>query len=216
MGEATGRYPIILADQADNPGGGAPGDSTEVLRLFVEKNLQDAAVLYLVDPQSAAKAKQAGVGATVHFKAGGKSHPLLGPPVDLTAEIIALSDGHFVYDGPMYAGRDEYLGDSALVRQGGLYIIFISEMCQPMDLAFPRSLGLDCRRLRYICVKSTGHFRSGFGPIAGSIFNVDAQGLLTQDFKRLPFKRLGRDVYPMQPLAEVDWSVSSGPCVATK
>lgn len=216
MGEAAGRYPIILADQADNPGGGAPGDSTEVLRLFVEKDLQDAAVLYVVDRQSVADARQAGVGATVHLKAGGKSHPLLGPPVDLTAEVIALSDGHFVYDGPMYAGRDEYLGDSALVRQGGLYVIFISEMCQPMDLAFPRSLGLDCRRLRYICVKSTGHFRSGFGPIAGSIFNVDAQGLLTQDFKRLPFKRLGRDVYPMQPLAEVDWSVPTKPCLARR
>ena len=31
---------------------------------------------------------------------------------------------------------------------------------------------LDCTALRYICVKSTGHFRSGFEPIAGSIFNV--------------------------------------------
>jgi microcystin degradation protein MlrC len=195
-----------LADQADNPGGGAPADSTEVLRLFVEKNLRDAAVLYVVDPESVAVAKQAGVGATVRLQIGGKSDPLLGPPVSMTVEVMALSDGHFVYDGPMYAGRDEYLGDSALVRQDGLYIILISEMVQPIDLAFPRSLGLDCRRLRYICVKSTGHFRSGFGPIAGAIFNVDAQGFLTQDFKRLPFRRLGRKVYPMESVVEVDWS----------
>jgi microcystin degradation protein MlrC len=61
--------------------------------------------------------------------------------------------------------------------------------------------------LRYICVKSTGHFRSGFGPIAGSIYNVDALGLLTHDFSQLPFKRLGRKVFPMSPDAEVDWSV---------
>ena len=51
-GEAAGRYPILLADQADNTGGGAPGDSTELLRLFLERKLDDAAVLYLVDPAS--------------------------------------------------------------------------------------------------------------------------------------------------------------------
>ena len=73
-------------------------------------------------------------------------------------------------------------------------------------LAFCRTLGLDCTKLRYLCVKSTGHFRSGFGPIAGSIFNVDALGLFTQDFNRLPFKRLGRKVYPMDADAKVDWS----------
>ena len=205
-GESLGRYPIILADQADNPGGGAPGDSTEILRLFVERDLQDAAVLYVVDPESVAAAKRAGVGGTVRLQAGGKSHPTLGPPVPMAAEVLALSDGHFVYDGPMWAGRDEYLGDSALVRQRGVSVVFINEMCQPVDLAFPRSVGLDCRRLRYICVKSTGHFRSGFGPIAGSIYNVDAQGLLTQDFKRLPFKRLGRKIFPMDLEAEVNWS----------
>jgi len=206
MGEQEGRYPIILADQADNPGGGAPSDSTEILRLFVERKLDKAAVMYVVDRESVAAAKQAGVGATVQLQAGGKSHPLLGPPVPLTAEVLALSDGRCKYDGPMWAGRDEFHGDSALVRQGGLYVIFISEMCQPVDLAFSRSLGLDCRQMRYLALKSTGHFRSGFGPIAGSIYNVDAQSLLSQDFNKLPFKNLGRKVYPMDPDAQVDWS----------
>lgn len=211
MGEREGRYPIILADQADNPGGGAPGDSTEILRLFVERDLQNAAVLYVVDPESVTVARQAGVGATVRLEAGGRSHPFLGPPVPLTAEVLALSDGRFTYDGPMWAGREEFLGNSALVRQGRLYVVFISEMCQPVDLAFPRSLGLDCRQMRYLALKSTGHFRSGFGPIAGSIYNVDARGLLTQDFKRLPFRNLGRKVYPMDANANVDWSVPPSP-----
>ena len=77
----------------------------------------------------------------------------------------------------------------------------ISRADQPMDLAFSRGLGMDCARMRYICVKSTGHFRSGFKPIAGSIFNVDASSVFTQDFSKLPFKRLGRKIYPMQPEA---------------
>jgi len=107
----------------------------------------------------------------------------------------------------MWAGRKECVGDSALLLQNGIYVVVISRARQPVDLAFCRSLGLDCRCLRYISVKSTGHFRSGFGPIAGSIFNVDAMGLLTHDFSRLPFNRLGRELYPMNPDAEVDWSI---------
>ena len=50
-----------------------------------------------------------------------------------------------------------------------------------------------------LCVMSTGHFRSGFGPIAGSIFNVNAASVFTQDVSKLPFKRLGWKSFPMQP-----------------
>lgn len=206
-GERAGRYPIILADQADNTGGGAPGDSTEILRLFVERRVRDAAVLYVVDPEAATAAHRAGVGATINVYVGGKSHPLVGPPIPLHAEVMALSDGHFTYDGPMWAGKEDFAGNSALLRQDDIYVVVITYPRQPIDLSLTRILGLDCSRLRYICVKSTGHFRSGFEPIAGSIYNVDAAGLLPFDFGRLPFQRLGRKIYPMDKDAAVDWKI---------
>ena len=197
QGEKNGKYPIILADQADNPGGGAPSDSTEILRLFIERDLQNAAVLYIVDPESVQQAKSVGVGSTAEFKVGGKSHELVGPPVSMTAEVLALTNGHFIYDGPMFKNVETTLGDSALIRQRGVYVVLITLPNQPIDLAFSRTLGLDCSEMRYLCLKSTGHFRSGFGPIAGSIFNVDTLSFLTQDFSKLPFRRLGRKIYPM-------------------
>jgi len=205
LGERVGRYPIVLADQSDNTGGGAPGDGTEILRLFVERDLSEAAVLYIVDPEVAAAARSAGAGATLNVEVGGKSHPLLGPPVALQAEVLATSDGQFTYDGPMWAGVTDSMGDSALLRHRGVRVIVIGRRQQPIDLAFARGLGLDCRRMRYLCLKSAGHFRSGFGPIAGSVYSVDTTGLLTQDFKRLPFRRLGRKVYPIDTDAAVAW-----------
>lgn len=199
LGKASGKYPIVLADQADNPGGGAPSDSTEILQLFIEQQLQDAAVLYIADPETVEIARQAGVGQVIDVQVGGKSHPLIGPPVTMKVEVVAQSDGHFVYDGPMFAGLEGNHGNSVLLRQEGVYVVVITLANQPIDLAFTRELGLDCAQLRYLCVKSSGHFRSGFSPIAGSIFNVDAAGLLPQDFTQIPFKRLGRNIYPMQP-----------------
>ena len=76
--EAVGRYPVVLADQADNTGGGAPGDTTEVLQLFIDRELRDALVLYLVDPEVAALAHREGRGAVLEVSIGGKSSPAAG------------------------------------------------------------------------------------------------------------------------------------------
>src|SRR5439155_10294283 len=95
QGEKIGRYPIILADHADNTGGGAPGDATEVLRTFLDLGLRDALLLYLVDADSAGDAHRAGIGKKIPVKLGGKSAPIQGSPVEASAEVVALSDGAF-------------------------------------------------------------------------------------------------------------------------
>lgn len=195
-GERLGKYPIILADHADNTGGGAPGDSTEVLQTMIDLNLQDAVVFYIVDPEVVEAAHAAGVGGKIALPLGGKSDPIQGPPVDFHGEVLALSDGKFKYDGPMYAGLTGDLGRSAWVRQGGVSAVVVTARMQPLDQAFARSLGIDCAKLRYISVKSAVHFRSGFERIAGSIHNVDARGIHTHDFKQLPMKRKTRAMYP--------------------
>eukprot|EP01050_Picozoa_sp_SAG11_P015777 SAG11_NODE_2084_length_3847_cov_2.877801_3_plen_315_part_00 len=163
IAEADSRasYPAIIADQGDNTGGGAPGDSTHILRLFVARGLQQAAVLYVVDPESAAACNSAGVGATVQLQVGGKSHPNNGPPVPMAALVEWAGEAKFTYDGPMWRGREDNLGLAALVRQAGVQVVIISAPQQPIDLALCRLVGLDCAALKYICVKSTGHFRSG-------------------------------------------------------
>lgn len=198
LGAREGRYPIILADMADNTGGGAPGDSAEVLRTIVQKDLRDALLLYLVDPDVARMAHAAGIGQRLRVELGGKSHPIQGPPVPLEVEVVALSDGRFTYDGPMYAGLTGDLGRSAWLRHRGVNVVVVSARMQPLDQAFARSLGIDCAAMRFIAVKSAVHFRSGFERIAGSIHNVDAQALHTHDFSRLPYQRRHRPMFPLE------------------
>ncbi|MGE0605778.1 MAG: M81 family metallopeptidase [Pirellulales bacterium] len=197
-GEAAGKYPIILADHGDNTGGGAPGDSTEVLRTFIDMGLQDAVLLYLVDHEAALAAQAAGVGGKVKLALGGRSDRIQGPPVEVDAEVAAVSEGGFAYDGPMYAGLTGNMGPSAWLRQGGVSIVVVTKREQPLDPAFARSLGIDCAKMRYICVKSSAHFRSGFEKIAGSIYNVDAAAILTHDFSKLPYRKRGRKVFPVE------------------
>lgn len=198
--QKQGRYPVIFADRNDNPGGGSPGDSTGVLRTFIAAGLQDACVLYIVDPAAVAQCQQAGVGATLTLDVGAKSSPLQGEPVRMTVEVMACSDGRFYYDGPMYAGLECDMGPSAHIRQGGIHVILTNGRDQPFDTAFARSLGLDPRQMRYIAVKSAAHFRAAFEPWAGAIYVVSEPSVHSADTGTLTYKNLGRKLYPFDPL----------------
>jgi microcystin degradation protein MlrC len=192
---AEGRFPVIFADRNDNTGGGSPGDSTGMLRAFVEAGLRDACVLYVVDPEVVAQCARAGVGGRLTLDVGGKSSPLQGEPVRMTAEVVALSDGRFRYDGPMYAGLGGNMGPSAHIRQGGIHVLLVSVREQPYDTAFARTLGLDPRKMRFIGVKSAAHFRAGFEAWAGAIYVVNEPAVHGWD---MPFQRLGRRLYPFE------------------
>ncbi|MSR58553.1 MAG: M81 family peptidase [Planctomycetaceae bacterium] len=197
QGEAQGRFPIILADHADNTGGGAPGDSTEILHTFLERRLRDAVVLYIVDPDVADRAHAVGPGGVLDIDVGGKSDPIQGPPARMHAVVRAVSDGDFTYDGPMYAGLTGNMGRSAWLQQQGVHVVVVTAHEQPLGPAFARTLGLDCESMRYIAVKSAVHFRSGFERFAGSIFNVDARAIHTHDFKALPYRQRRQPMFPV-------------------
>lgn len=198
LGVAAGKYPIMLADMADNTGGGASGDSTEVLQTFIDRKLSDALVLYMVDPELANAAHVHGVGAKFETTVGGKSDPIQGPPVVGTVEVVALSDGRFTYDGPMYAGLTGELGTSAWIRIGGVNVAVVTRRVQPLDQAFARSLGIDCSRMKYIAVKSAVHFRSGFEQLGGSIYNIDARAVHTHNFATLNHQKRRHPMYPLE------------------
>jgi microcystin degradation protein MlrC len=197
MAQDAGAFPAIFADWTDNAGGGSPADSTGLLRTFVETGIEDACVLYIVDPDAIAQCAAAGVGATIALDVGGKSSPLQGEPVRMQAEVVALSDGRFRYDGPMYAGLEGNMGPSAHIRQAGVHVLLVTQREQPFDTAFARTLGLDPRQMRYIGVKSAAHFRAGFEPWAGWIALVSEPSVHNFMTGELPYYRLGRQLYPI-------------------
>jgi len=197
-GVAGGKYPLVFADHADNTGGGSPGDSTEILRTFLERQLEDAVLLYLVDPEVVEQAWAAGVGQTIAVLAGGKSDPAQGSPVPMNAKVMALSSGDFTYDGPMYAGLTGNMGRSAWLKQDGVSVVVVTAHEQPLGPAFARTLGIECEKMKYIAVKSAAHFRASFGKFAGMIINVDAQAIQTHDFAKLAYRKRSREFYPVE------------------
>lgn len=200
QGRAGGAYPVIIADCQDNPGGGAPGDSTGMLQAFLQADLEEAAILAIWDPQAVQQALAAGIGSEITLEIGGKSSPLQGPPVSLRAQVIRISDGRYTNQGPMFTGVEENTGPTVVLQRKGLKVVLISRRTQVLDAEFPRSLGIEPTRLQWIGLKSSNHFRASYEPFAGAIFRVAFPSVQPYDLTQLPYRRRRRPMYPLEPI----------------
>ena len=189
--------PIVLAEGSDNPGGGGPCDGTIILRKFIEADVQDAVIAIIADPESVGLAIQAGVGNTVVLNVGGKTIPMHGDPVALTGYVKTISDGQFVYKGPMGRGVRSSLGRTAVVKVGGVEIILTERRVQPIDAEVLRSVGIEPRDRKLIALKSAVHFRADYTPIAHEILEVDTPGVHSPDLFSYDYQKVRRPIYPL-------------------
>ena len=104
--------PVVLADGADNPGGGASGDSTFVLRRMLERGIANACLGPLWDPVAVRIAFDAGVGAVL-------PHGTLTPDT-LIASLRAVVAGTVAMPADMlsrlllYVTQTSHLGPTGL------------------------------------------------------------------------------------------------------
>lgn len=190
--------PLIIADYADNPGGGSYGDSTNLLNAMLEAGVDDAAFGPMVDPEAAAELAAKGEGANVTIAIGGKTDPRFGgEPLTVTGTIRLVSDGHFVGDGPMVGGLEQSFGTSAVLVVDGIEVLVTSVPLQMLDLQQFRAFGIDPAKKRVVGLKSMQHFRAAFEPIASKVVVCDSGALCTLDYARLPYKKIPRPIFPL-------------------
>jgi microcystin degradation protein MlrC len=195
---AEGR-PIVLADMADNTGGGAAGDGTEILRELLRVGARSATVACIWDAAAAQACAKAGVGASVTLDVGGKVDDRHGAPVRVTGTVRTLSDGRFVHRGPMMTGLPGRLGVTAVLDVNDVKVILISHRWQTLDPEMIRFVGIDPLREKILVVKSTIHYRAAFEPIAKEIIEVDAPGLSSSNLARFEYRRVRRPIFPLDP-----------------
>ena len=202
---AAPRGPVILADVADNIGGGSPGDGTAILAALLDAGAQDAVVV-LADPEAVSQAWASGEGAAVRLTVGGKADRLHGDPVLVTGVVERLTDGRFTNEGVNHFsqlyGHTVDMGPCAVVRVGGVRLLLTTHRTPPGDLAQLRSQGIVPEAQRVIVVKSPVAFRGAYGPIAAEIIEVDTPGLVTADLTRFDYQKLARPIYPLDA---IDW-----------
>ncbi|MEZ5729193.1 MAG: M81 family metallopeptidase [Burkholderiaceae bacterium] len=182
--------PVVLADTQDNPGAGGNGDTTGLLAALLRQRAQDAVLGLLVDPASAARAHEAGTGASLDFELGEISGVAGHVPLRARFTVERLGDGRFTCTGPMFDGFRMNLGPMALLRSGGVRVVLATRKCQAADQAMFRHLGVEPVRERIVALKSSVHFRADFQPIAREVLVVRAPGPALADPADFPWRRL--------------------------
>ncbi len=194
---SDGEGPVVIADGSDNPGSGAYGDSTFLLDGMIKAGLENAAFGTICDPDAAAQLVAAGEGATTTVRLGGKVDPTYGPPIDITGEVVTVTDGSYLALGPRWGGTIQHLGPTAVLRIGGVDVIVASKRVQCTELETFTHAGIDPREKDVVAVKSIHHFRAAYAPIARHVLIVDSGALATKDFGKLPYKNLRRPIFPL-------------------
>ena len=194
----AGARPLVLADFADNPGGGGYGDATGLLAALIRADAPGTVFATIYDPEVAALCHAAGEGAALECSLGGKIDPAFGAPLLVRGRVERLTDGRFALDGPMSKGTPIDMGPSAVLRIGNVAVVVASRRFQALDAQYFLHAGIDPARQRVVAVKSAQHFRAAFAPIASEILVVDdGGGLTSNDFRKLPYHKVRRPVYPL-------------------
>lgn len=197
---ASGK-PFVIADFADNPGGGGYSDSTGLLRSMIEADLEDAVFSALYDPECVAACKAVGEGNEIELEIGGKCEPSLGEPIAVSGTVTGLFEGKFKLEGPMSTGVGINLGDVAVLKVGNIDIVLSSNRAQNYDLQFFRAFGIEPTERSILGIKSAQHFRADYAPIASGIAVVDEGGGVTShNFKSLDYKNVRRPIWPLDDI----------------
>jgi microcystin degradation protein MlrC len=197
--------PVVLIDVADNAGGGCPSDGTALLAELLAQGARGA-VVALADAEAVSQAHSAGLGAEVSLQVGGKTDAWHGPPVKVRGRVEHIGDGRYVHKGSWMTGREMNMGRAVVLncQNGGVRVLLTERKSVPFDAEQLRSQGIAPEAQHILVVKSAVAWRAAFGDIAQLAIPVDTPGLCTTHLDRLPYRKLLRPIYPLDP--EMEWT----------
>ena len=199
-GEDRSLPSMIVADVADNPGGGGRGNTAWLLQGLYEAGAKGAILGVFNDARLAAEAHELGVGATFEARFNEAETDRYSKTFAAEATVLALSDGKIVGRDPgSRKGMAINLGPTAALRVGTVTVIVISIRQQCIDPGYFESFGVSVADARTVVVKSRGHFRAGFLPLfpPERVIECDAPGLTSPNLENFDWTGFKRPIYPL-------------------
>jgi microcystin degradation protein MlrC len=195
--------PVVIADRSDNAGAGAASDSTYILAELIERDIRNAAVAMMWDPMAVRACHDAGVGARLALRIGGKAGRMSGTPIDADVEVTSVrTDAVQALFGR--GEPQESLGRSAAVRIGGIDVVLTSRRQQVFSPHCFTEHGIDPTERHILVVKSMQHFMGGFAPIAAGVVRCDGPGSATLDMTRIPYRHIRRPMLGLDPADTIE------------
>ncbi|HHV87103.1 MAG TPA: M81 family metallopeptidase [Petrimonas sp.] len=197
---ASDKKPFIISDMGDNPTAGGAGDVTWTLHeIFKRPELKSSGSKTLIyasipGPELVKRAKEIGVGGQIDAAAGAEVDNRFAPPIRLKGRITAIKEG------------DVDAGTEVVVKSGNIYTIVTEKRSAYHSEKKFTDLGLKPGEADILVVK-IGYLEPELYDMRGDWVMALTPGGVDQDLLRLPYKRVQRPIYPLDPdMADPDLS----------
>lgn len=189
---------IILSDTGDSVFGGASGDSTVILAEMLRQNVQQIALVPMVDALAVDVAINAGIGATITVKLGGKLDPNFAQPVKVTATVEKIGGGRIK---AQVIGMESYdMGRAVLLKAGTIYIV-VSET-RAIGGNHPsvyQHFGIEPSSAKMAVLKTASNWQY-YADITSEVIRVDTPGATMSGLQGFNWTQLPRPIYPLDEL----------------
>ncbi len=127
---------------------------------------------------------------------GHQLDPRWEEPLSLTAHVVRLGEGGFLYTGGIWEGRWGQMGPCAVLRRGPVSVLVTTHAtCDWADEQF-RSVCLDARAARFVVVKNPMNHRLGYAGLYREAILLDTPGPTPAVLHHVRYRRLQRPYYP--------------------
>jgi microcystin degradation protein MlrC len=196
--------PLLLCDHSDNVGAGGAGDATELLAALLRRGATGVAYATICDPEAVALCVDAGIGAEVGLKLGGKRDPIHPRPLELRGLVKSVSDGRYRNTGRLWTDKQGDLGRCVVLGVDGIDVIVSERPTGAADPGVLTSNGLEPSQYSTIVIKSQIFGPKSYGDLAARHVVVAGQGLASSDFTNFTYRRLRRPIFPLDPDVSFD------------
>jgi len=191
----VGRHPggtVIVSDSGDSPSAGSPGDSVDCLSAL-HRDGAPSVLATVTDGDAVRAATEAGVGAHVSLRVGGRLTPGLPRSLEVAGRVRQLSHGRYTQ---VYPATPVDVGPCALITTANVDLVITSRPAFMLDTSLFAHLSIDPRAYRVVQVKSAGGFRALWKPVSTMAVVADSLGASSSRLTDLPFKRLPAGLWP--------------------
>ena len=182
--------PVVLSDSGDNPTAGATQDLAIVAEHLLERDVPDALVAVIVDPDAVTACRLAGHDVDVELSLGRTGPERDAPPLSVTGTVRSVQT---------VRGRS-----MAVVAVDGVRIVIADDRVSVTDPSLLEELGEDPAAYDLVAIKC-GYQSPAYQAIAERSILALTPGATNCRLETLPYERVPRPIYPID---EPDWKPS--------
>ena len=198
LADAATKGMVLLSDTGDTVFGGSSGDSNLILESMLRLGIQSPVLMPLIEPQTAAALAAAGEGATVTLALGGHSAPKFFSPLTVTGRVGRIHRGMVPLRNYYQAEID--MGCTVLFQVGPVTLLVSEYRGVAGNLPdVYEFMGLDLSRYKIAVLKTASNFQY-FAALSSQVIRVDTRGPGQSDVLSLPWARIPRPMYPLDPI----------------